>query len=272
MRKKIVGIAMGGYSSEREISLKSGNEVYNNISKNKWIIYKLIINQNNWLVIDENQNEFFFNRNDFSFSIGQRTLYFDIIFNSIHGIPGENGELAGMLKFHNIPHTSCDQNEAELTFNKIKCLKSAKKIGISTAKSISFKKGDKFDLKSITNNVSLPCFVKPNSSGSSFGVVKVYKKKAMSEAIETALKEDSEILIEENLLGSEVSVGVYSKKGKLIVLPPTEIISKNDFFDYQAKYEGKCDEITPANLDSIEIEKLTEASVKLYTNLKIVIY
>ena len=91
----------------------------------------------------------------------------------------------------------------------------------------------------------------------------------MSEAIETALKEDSEILIEENLLGSEVSVGVYSKKGKLIVLPPTEIISKNDFFDYQAKYEGKCDEITPANLDSIEIEKLTEASVKLYTNLKI---
>ena len=265
MGKILVGIAMGGYASEKAISHESGNNVYQNLSREKWEVFRLLINKNQWTVLDQNNHEIEFDQNDYSFNFNGETLRFDVIFNAVHGVPGENGELAASLKSQNIPQTSCDSLAAALTFDKRKCLEFAKKTGVSTAKSIAFNHGDHLDEEVILKIVGLPCFVKPNRSGSSYGIVKVQKKKAIGEAIESALKEDSELIIESALEGPEISVGVYTKNDKIIVLPATEVISENDFFDYQAKYEGKSEEITPAKLDAEVVEKVNEIVEKLYS-------
>ena len=258
---------MGGYASERAISLESGNNVYQTLSSKKWEVYRLLIDKNQWTVLDQNNYEILFDQNEFSFKINGKTHRFDVIFNAVHGVPGENGELAATLKSQNIPQTSCDSFAAELTFDKRKCQELVKKTGVSVAKSFRFDHGDDFDEELILNLVGLPCFVKPNRSGSSFGIIKVYKKKDLKEGIVSALKEDSELIIESALEGSEISVGVYTKNDKVIVLPATEIISKNDFFDYQAKYGGKSEEITPARLDASVIEKVNQIVKKLYIKL-----
>lgn len=269
MGKIVVGIAMGGYASERVISLESGNTVYQNLSNEKWEVFRLVINKNQWTVLDQKNHEIRFDQNNFSFNFNGKTLRFDVIFNAVHGVPGENGELAATLKSQNIPQTSCDSFVAALTFDKRKCLEAAKKTGVSVAKSIAFNHGDHLNEEVILKTVGLPCFVKPNRSGSSFGVVKVQKKKALGEAIKSAFKEDSELIIESALEGPEISVGVYTKNDKVIVLPATEIISENDFFDYQAKYEGKSEEITPAKLDTRVVEKVNEIVENLYSVLEL---
>ena len=269
MSKKVVGIAMGGYSSERAISMESGNTVFQNLSQEKWDIYRLIIDVNQWVVLDQNNLETPFNLKDFDFTIEQETLQFDIIFNAVHGIPGENGELASILKSHNIPQTGCDRYAAKLTFDKRECLKIVKKMGVATAESIAFDQGNQLDKDLIVDVVGLPCFVKPNRSGSSYGIVKVYEKAKLDQAVATALLEDNELIIESALEGPEISVGIYAYGEKVIVLPPTEIITENDFFDYQAKYEGKSEEITPAKLNSSVIKKVNEISEKLYRELKL---
>ena len=269
MCKRVVGIAMGGYASERAISLESGNNVYQTLSSEKWEVYRLLIDKNQWTVLDQKNHEFRLDQNNFNFNINGKTIRFDVIFNAVHGIPGENGELAATLKSQNIPQTSCDPIAAEITFDKRKCQELVKKTGVSVAKSFHFDHGDHFDEELILNVVGLPCFVKPNRSGSSFGIIKVYEKKDLKEGIVSALKEDSELIIESALEGPEISVGVYTKNDKVIVLPATEIISKNDFFDYQAKYEGKSEEITPAKLDSRMIEKVNQIVEKLYVTLKL---
>ena len=267
MLKRVVGVAMGGYASERAISLESGNNVYQTLSSKKWEVYRLLINENQWTVLDQNNHEILFNQNEFSFKINGKTHRFDVIFNAVHGVPGENGELAATLKSQNIPQTSCDYFAAELTFDKRKCLELVKKTGVSAAESFTFDRGNHFDEELILNAVGLPCFVKPNRSGSSFGIIKVYNKKALGNAIVSALKEDSELIIESALEGPEISVGVYTKNDKVIVLPATEIISKNDFFDYQAKYGGKSEDITPAKLDASVIQKVNQIVKKLYIKL-----
>ena len=267
MLKRVVGVAMGGYASERAISLESGNNVYQTLSSKKWEVYRLLIDKNQWTVLDQNNHEILFDKNEFSFKMNGKTHRFDVIFNAVHGVPGENGELAATLKSQNIPQTSCDAFAAELTFDKRKCLELVKKTGVSAAESFTFDRGNHFDEELILNAVGIPCFVKPNRSGSSFGIIKVYKKKALGNAIVSALKEDSELIIESALEGPEISIGVYTKNDKVIVLPATEIISKNDFFDYQAKYGGKSEEITPAKLDASMIEKLNQIVKKLYIKL-----
>ena len=269
MPKRVVGIAMGGYASERAISLESGNNVYQTLNSKKWEVYRLLINKNQWTVLDQKNHEFRLDQNNFNFNINGKTIRFDVIFNAVHGIPGENGELAATLKSQKIPQTSCDPVTAELTFDKRKCLELIKKTGVSVAKSFHFDHGDHFDEELILNVVGLPCFVKPNRSGSSFGIIKVYEKKDLKEGIFSALKEDSELIIESALEGPEISVGVYTKNDKVIVLPATEIISKNDFFDYQAKYEGKSEEITPAKLDPRMIEKVNQIIQELYVKLEL---
>jgi D-alanine-D-alanine ligase len=265
MGKIVVGIAMGGYASEKVISLESGNTVYQNLSREKWEVFRLIICKNQWTVLDQNNHEIQFNQNDYSFNFNGETLRFDVIFNAVHGVPGENGELAAVLKSQNIPQTSCDSLAAALTFDKRKCLEIAKKTGVSTANSIAFNHGDHLDKEVIIKIVGLPFFVKPNRSGSSYGIVKVQNKKGIMRAVDSALKEDSELIIESALEGPEISVGVYTKNNKIIVLPATEVISENDFFDYRAKYEGKSEEITPAKLDAQVVEKVNEIVEKLYS-------
>jgi D-alanine-D-alanine ligase len=189
------------------------------------------------------------------------------VFNAIHGTPGEDGQLAEILEQLRIPHTSCGQKTAALTFNKRDCLEKVKEWEIPVAKSFIFDQGDPLDIKAIVHKVGLPCFVKPNRSGSSYGIVKVYEQKDLEEAIATALKEDHQLIIEAALVGTEISVGAYVINGEVMVLPITEIISENDFFDYDAKYNGKSQEITPARLDVTTVEKVHKNVKKLYQKL-----
>ena len=266
--KKNIAIIMGGYSSEYKISLKSGNVVFETLDKEKYNAYRVHIFKNKWVYVDEEDEEFPIDKNDFSISIGSFKVTFDCVFNAIHGSPGEDGFMQGYLDLLNIPHTSCDMYQASLTFNKRDCLSVLKPYGIKTAESYYLNFGDQIDENAIIEKVGLPCFVKANKAGSSFGVTKVHKKDDLHDAIEIAFKEDDEIIIEAFLDGTEVSVGVITYKGETKVLPITEIVSENDFFDYEAKYLGKSQEITPARLSKEQEEQLIQEAKKVYDVLK----
>ena len=266
---KIIGIACGGFTSEREISLKSGNLIFNLIKNSKFECFKIDINKSNFKVIDKFENNYSLNEKKFQFFKNDVRISFDYIINLVHGSPGEDGKITKKLEDLGISHSTCNSSIAELTFNKKKCLEMVEKIGIKTAKSRLIKKGQNVNEKEIKDEIGFPCFVKPNQSGSSFGISKVYSRKELKPALDKALKEDNEILIESYLSGREVTVGVYKLNGKIEVLPITEIISENDFFDYKAKYEGESDEITPAKLP-IDLEiKVKKDALNLYTQLNL---
>lgn len=262
--KKNIAVVMGGYSSEFEISLKSGEVVYNNISKEKYNVYKVHILKNKWAVISENGNEFPINKHDFSAIINEKKINFDCVFNAIHGHPGEDGTLLAYFKLINLKHTSAPFYQMALTFNKRDCLSVVKQYGVKTATSYYLDKGDNFIIDDILKKVGLPCFVKPNNAGSSFGISKVKTKQEMTPALEKAFKEDSQILIEEFLNGTEVTIGVLEFDNEVIVLPMTEIISENEFFDYEAKYLGKSKEITPAKISEKMHQKLEKLAKHIY--------
>ncbi len=267
--KKNIGIIMGGYSSEYQISLKSGNVVYNTLSKEKYNLYRLHIFKDKWVYVDTKNQEFPLDKNDFSVTINNNKITFDCVFNAIHGSPGEDGYIQAYLKLLNLPHTSCEMYQASVTFNKRDCLSILKPYGIKTAESFYLNLGDTINENDIIKKVGLPCFVKANKAGSSFGVTKVHKKEDLQQAIATAFKEDDEIIIESFLDGTEVSVGVITLNGKTKVLPITEIVSENDFFDYEAKYLGKSQEITPARLTKEEEANVTALAKKVYEVLKL---
>ncbi|MBD0830646.1 D-alanine--D-alanine ligase [Aestuariibaculum sediminum] len=266
--KKNIAIIMGGYSSEYKISLKSGNVVYDTLSPEKYNAYRIHIFKDKWFYVDDHGAEFPVNKNDFSVTVEGAKITFDCVFNAIHGSPGEDGFMQGYFKLLNIPHTSCGMYQASLTFNKRDCLSVLKPYGIKTATSFYLNLGDTINEKAIVDKVGLPCFVKANKAGSSFGVTKVYNQEGLQSAIETAFKEDDEIIIESFLDGTEVSVGVISFNGETKVLPITEIVSENDFFDYEAKYLGKSQEITPARLTPEQEMKVTAEAKKIYEILK----
>lgn len=266
--KKNVAIIMGGFSSEFEISLKSGQVVYETLDPNKYNPFRIHIFKEKWVYVDTNDNEYPVDRNDFSISVDGHKINFDCVFNAIHGTPGEDGFMQGYLALLDIPQTSCNMYQAALTFNKRDCLSTLKPYGIRTAESYYVNLGDSIDEDAIIAKVGLPCFVKANKAGSSFGISKVYKKEEFNKALEVAFKEDDEVIIESFLDGTEVSVGVITYKGEVTVLPITEIVSNNDFFDYQAKYLGQSQEITPARLTDIQEEKVRTVAKKVYEVLK----
>lgn len=265
---KNVAIIMGGYSSESAISIKSGNVVYSYLDKNKYRCFCLHILKEKWVYVDESKNEITVNKNDFSITIANKKITFDVVFNAIHGTPGEDGLLQSYFQLLNIPQTSCGYYQAALTFNKRDLLSAIKPYGIPTALSYYLNLGDTINTDAIIAKVGLPCFVKPNKSGSSFGISKVTHKEDLHNAIEKAYTEDDEVIIESFLKGTEVSVGVINYKGKITVLPITEIVSENDFFDYAAKYEGQSKEITPARITQKVKEKIEATAKKIYTILK----
>lgn len=257
-----VAIIMGGYSSEYKISLTSGNVVFNHLDTTKFNAYRIHIFKEKWVYVDANEQEYPINKNDFSVDVdGGTKITFDVVFNAIHGTPGEDGLMQAYFELLQIPQTSCNYYQAALTFNKRDLLSVLKPYGIKTATSYYLNKGDEINTKLIIETVGLPCFVKPNKSGSSFGISKVKTNEELLPAIESAYKEDNEIIIESFLDGTEVSVGVINFKGEIKVLPITEIVSENDFFDYEAKYLGKSQEITPARI-SDEIKVKVEATAK----------
>jgi len=264
MKKRHIAVVMGGYSTEFEISLQSGSVVCDSLDSSKYYIYPVHILTDGWNFISEKGVKYPINKADFSFSNGTETIIPDVVFNTIHGTPGEDGYLQAYLKLIGIPQTSCEYYEAALSFNKRDCLSVLKGFGIKCANSYYVNKGVSFSEEEIIKKVGLPCFVKPNRAGSSFGISKVYTIEELLPAIELAFEEDTEIIIETAIQGVEVSVGVYNDKEEIVVLSPTEIVSENDYFDYEAKYLGKSEEITPARISEEETKKVKSISKKIY--------
>ena len=258
---KTIAIAAGGNSSEFEISVKSAREV-GQILSFRYMIYIIIIRDTNWYWEDQKGMYHNIDKNDFSLTYNDKKIKFDGVFVAIHGTPGENGLLQGYFDMMGIPYTSCGAFCSSLTFNKQACKLYLKEYGISMAKAVLIRKGEKVDLVNILEQTELPCFVKPNDSGSSFGVTKVKQKEELQGAIDIAFKESNDVLIEAFMNGREVACGVLKTKNKMVVLPVTEIRSKNEFFDYEAKYiPGHSEEITPAEMPlaiTNEIQKISK--------------
>ena len=267
MSDLIVGIACHGFSSEAEISMKSAQTVMTVLSEHYPAVFLLKITQKQWSVIDPKGIELPLPIGRFEFEHQGQQKRFSVIFNALHGSPGEDGKLAAALDLAAIPHTSCDPYTAGLTFNKRDCIAIARRLGVPTAASVTLDEGETLNKSHFLAEVGFPCFVKANRAGSSFGVFKVHNQMELDDCLPKAFEEDSQLIIEKHLEGREVSVGVLRMGGKITVLPITEIISENDFFDYAAKYEGKAQEITPAALPQDWTKKVSELATTIYDKM-----
>jgi len=257
---------MGGYSDESVISIRSGQLILNNLDRTKYTPFEVHILPAGWHVL-VNGNKIPVNKGDFSFGNDGAKVTFDAVVNTVHGTPGEDGHLQSYWELLDIPYTGCGFYQSALTFNKRDTLSVLSKFGIPRAKSIYLSKGDAITADDIVNTLGLPFMVKPNQSGSSLGVSKVNDIADLQKALDFAFAEDNDILIESYLKGTEVSVGVLNYNGKTTVLGLTEIVSHNDFFDYEAKYLDKSEEITPARLDAATEQKVRETAAKAYEAL-----
>ncbi len=261
-----IAVIAGGDSSEIVISLKSAEVVYNHIDKNKYNCYKMSIVGSDWHV-DFEEKSYPVDKNDFSVLILGQYIKFDCAFVAIHGTPGEDGKLQGYFELLNIPYTTPSLLNAAFTFNKWICNTLLKQLGIKCANSVLLRKGDTYDCNSILQELKLPCFVKPNNAGSSFGISKVEADFALEPAIQKAFNEDNEVLIESALIGREVTCGALIYKGEVKALPITEIVSQNDFFDFEAKYKGASEEITPAKIDDSLTASIQKTVTEIYKKL-----
>lgn len=268
MSKKNIAVVMGGYSDEYKVSLKSGQLIFESLDRELYNVYKVVILKDEWYFLDENGDKKNINKADFSIHLENgENLKFDACFNTTHGMPGENGIMQAYWDAVGQKYTGCDFYQSALTFNKKDTLAVLSKYGIPSAKSIYLRNGEEISDDEIVEKLGLPVFVKPNQSGSSLGISKVKDKIELKNAIEFAYKEDDEILIESALNGMEVSVGVLDYQGEVIVLGITEIVPDKEFFDYEAKYEGASQEITPARIDEETRKKVEEISIKAYKSL-----
>ncbi len=266
---KNIAIICGGYSGEYQISVQSAKMVKIHLDSSRYNSFVIVIEKDQWYYKDENNTIHMINRNDFSLNLNKLTIKFDGIFNAIHGTPGEDGKLLGYFDMLNIPYSSCEMDTSALTFNKYLCNSYVKNIGIVVAQSFSFLAGEKINKDEVIRALGFPIFIKPARSGSSVGISKVDNADDFDIAVENAFKIDNRILIEETIVGREIACGLFLKNNKLNVLPLTEIISKNDFFDYEAKYtSGLADEVTPpTNLASEHETDIKALSALLYNKL-----
>ena len=267
MQRKKVGIVSGGFTSEYNISILSGKTVFEELDRELWEVFLITINKSEWKAEDDQNNIYEVNKGDFTLQNNETLVKLDVIFNAVHGAPGENGQLAALWELLKIPFSSCDSYTAGLTYNKRDCLSVLRELKVPTAKYFSINEGTTINEDLILATVELPCFVKANRAGSSLGIYKVTTKKELIPSVEKAFEEDSQVIIESALEGREVSVGVAAFRGGIHVLPITEIITNNDFFDYAAKYEGKSQEITPAEIPNKWKELVEHWAKSIYISL-----
>lgn len=264
--KKNIALVTGGFSGEAVISYKSAATIGNNLDHDKFNVYKIDINPNGWFyeMIDGRKVEV--DKNDFSLQLDNRKVDFDAVFIGMHGTPGEDGKLQGYFDTLKIPYTSCDAATSAITFNKRYTVAVAKMAGIAVANSVHLFRNLPVPAVQVASQLKMPLFVKPNNGGSSIGMSKVDKPEDLENAIEKAFKEDSQVLVEEMIQGREFTVGVFKTKGNIIVLPITEVKAHDDksFFDFEAKYQGKSTETTPAEVDERVADKIREAAMKIY--------
>ena len=256
---KNIAILTGGDSAEYDISILSANTVLQHLNPELFKGYIIHLKNDKFTVLIK-EIKIDVDKSNFTFEVENKRISFDAIFMALHGSPAENGLIQPYFDNLNIPYTSCNAKVSALTFNKYECNKKLKELGFNCATSFLYKKENNIVEQEIINRVKLPCFVKPNGAGSSFGISKVKKKEDLTKAINSALQHDNKVLIEQFIDGIEISCGVYTNKNNIQALPITEIVTENEFFDYQAKYEGKSQEITPARISkklTIEVQKLT---------------
>lgn len=263
MRKKNIAIVWGGYSSEKEVSEKSAEGISNFIDHNKYNAIKVCIAADKWEA-QYNQSLYPINKNDFSFEVNNEVVKFDFAYIIVHGTPGEDGPLQGYFDLIGLPYSSSGLLASALTFNKYTCNNFLKSFGIKVADSILLREGDTIDSDEIINKLKLPLFVKPNVGGSSFATTKVKEETQLISAINEAFEEAPQVIIESFIDGIEVTCGCFvGGKGK-IILPLTEVVTHNEFFDYEAKYEGQVEEITPARISSELTSTIQNLSSLIY--------
>lgn len=261
--KKKIALVTGGYSGEAVISYRSAKTIYSNLDKGKYDVYTIDVNQEGWVYEDEDGIKTGIDKNDFSVVVGGEKILFDAVFIGMHGTPGEDGKLQGYLDILGLPYTSCGAASSALTFNKRYTTAVAAVAGIPVASSVHLFKHVPYNINGMLH-MRLPFFVKPNNGGSSIGMSKVTDSSKLEEAIEKAFAEDDQVLVEEMIQGREFTVGVFRANGKINVLPITEIVAHNEFFDFEAKYEGKSSETTPAEISSNWKEVLERTATKIY--------
>ncbi len=263
--KRKIALVTGGYSGEAVISYKSAITVGNHIDRDKFEVYKIDIHPSGWTCETEGGETVKVNREDFSIFSGNQKITFDAALMCIHGTPGEDGKLQGYFDLLNLPYTSCDAATSALTFNKRFTVAVAAFGGIRVARSVLLIKNNFTSPEAAIGNLTFPVFVKPNNGGSSIGMSKINEpSEEIASALEKAFREDNQVLVEEYIKGREFTIGVFKSKNQIITLPITEVISKKEFFDYEAKYQGASEEITPARIETEMAEKIREAAKKIY--------
>lgn len=263
--KPNIAVVAGGDSSEFQVSVKSGRNVFDAVDTDLFTPWLIQITKGNWQVIENGQAIAEVNKADFSFEIGGNKITPDFAYITIHGTPGEDGILQGYFELLGIPYSTCNVQVSALTFNKWHCNNFLRSFGVKMAKSIRLVASDPVNTKSLVDKLGLPLFVKPNAGGSSFGVTKVKTEKTLLQAIEHAWTESREALVEEFISGTEYTCGLARLKGELVIFPVTEVLPKNEFFDFEAKYTpGVTEEITPARLPEILFRECQQLSARIY--------
>ena len=261
--KKVAKFIEGGYSSEKAVSIKVLKPFFDNLDRSKFNPIRVLIDENEWTAYDDD-GRYTIDKNDFSFSKNNQRIQFEYAFIVIHGTPGEDGKLQGYFDMIGLPYNTSSAAIMSLTFQKFHCNRYLSTFGINIAEAVLIKKEDEINQQEILNTVGLPCFVKPTEAGSSFGVSKVKEANQLLDAINLASEHGGEVIIEALISGRELTNGVYRNDEGIQILPITEIISENEFFDYEAKYKGQSNEVTPADI-SIDLEnEIKDLTYKIY--------
>lgn len=262
--KKTIALVTGGYSGESVISYKSAVTIKNNIDPEKWICHTIDITTSGWFYSTADAEKIAVDKNDFSITVAGEKIVFDAVLIGLHGTPGEDGKLQGYFDCLNIPYTTCNAATSALTFNKRYTVAVAAFGGLKVARSLHLFKHIPVTIAEILTALKLPVFVKPNNGGSSIGMSKVSSADGLQEALDKAFKEDNQVLVEEFIKGREFTIGVFKSKGNVITLPMTEIITSKEFFDFEAKYDGSTEEVTPAITEASVAAKVSSAAKQAY--------
>ncbi len=263
--KKNIAVVYGGDSSEFVVSVKSSKNVYESIDPNIYNVWKVQMKGLDWDVLEDDLVVASIDKNDFSFSKNGEKIKFDFAYITIHGTPGEDGKLQGYFEMVKVPYSTCGVYSSALTFNKFFCSNYLRNFGVPMAKSVRLFKGDQVNADQLVEELGLPMFVKPNAGGSSFGVTKVKEKEQLLGALEMAMKESHDILVEQFIDGPEFTCGLVKLSDQELIFPVTEVIPQNEFFDFEAKYTvGKTDEITPARISAELTQKIQQLSSRIY--------
>lgn len=263
MIKKNIAVVWGGYSSEKEVSERSAQGIYNFLDKSIYNVIKVCIDHNEWSA-EMSNHSYAIDKNDFSFKTDDQHIKFDFAYIIIHGTPGEDGPLQGYFDMIGIPYSSSGMLACALTFSKFTCNNFLKSFGFKVADSILVRQNEVYNAQEVVAQLKLPLFVKPNVGGSSFAITKVKETQYLKAAIDEAFTEANEVLIESFIDGTEVTCGCYKTESGKTVLPLTEVVTHNEFFDYEAKYLGEVDEITPARISQELTDKIQQLTLKLY--------